>query len=536
MSENLEIVGIEFDTTQFEGASKRVQQELDQLTQAENAYANAQRLSREEVDAASAAYDELYGATEDLNDVQAEAIRWNQHFDQVVRAQTKAVEEAHTEALRMNAAIDEQNKGVLSSVTGLGQLNNTLASSARQLAGVHPVVGQLVSSLGGLALGTGVTTGVLLFLTALAAGWREVTEAEREAGEETERSIARMDALVAESGPGEGPGDVRGSEVRLAELQAEMAELRQRRDALQRIGFKTPGYDQRILDKAFESATERERLRVMVDDLGADSMLPEFGDGVEGSNAQRERSMARRRAIALREMQADLAARDEAEQAAATAVLEHERAVEELTNQLELERITLTEGEAAAFRMSLALQGWTTAEIEAAAAAFDTNQAIEAQRQASEEAAQAAEEHAQDVERAMQRMADVTLDSLFDIIGGTDSVAEAFADMIESIVSEIYRDDLQKGLANLFGSLFSTAASGGFSADQVGAAIDFSNQITPTFGVMSGSSAGVREIHHQVVNLNVNAIDGRDAARFLEQNRGVIAGLVRQTVSESSRF
>jgi len=47
---------------------------------------------------------------------------------------------------------------------------------------------------------------------------------------------------------------------------------------------------------------------------------------------------------------------------------------------------------------------------------------------------------------------------------------------------------------------------------------------------------GPQVVHHQTVNLNLNAIDGRSAAQFLEQNKGVIAGLMLDLRRESDWF
>lgn len=559
MSETLEVVGIEFDTTSFEDAARSAEQQIAELEKAVNEsaaaaeragasyevsadaimkYAQAQRLTADEVAAASEEYDKLFGSTEDLNDVHAEAIRWNQHYDQVVRAQTKAVEEAHTEALRMNAAFDAQNVAVATGVTGLGRINSTLASMARQAAGVHPVLGQVTNTLSTVALGAGTTTAVLAGIAAIGFAWRKLTEDERAAREETERTIAALDDLVAKSGPGELPGQVRGSEQRLAELQEEMAGLRQRIAFNRERGFDATAdrLQKELNEVALRSAAERERLRAAVSANA--EVLPEVSVDVPRTDRAAARARERRHDLAVKNLQADLAEIDRLEQEAAAAALEHDEAVAKVTQQLELEHIALTQGEVAAFRASLAMQGWTEAEIAAAESAFRTNQALREQQEAADKLAQeelrALEDQARQVERAMRHMSDVVTDSFFAVIDGTESVLDAFENMVQGILRELARNELQGAIGGLLGGLFSGGAAA-FSPEEVGAAIDVSNQITPTFGLTAGARAPT-EIHYQTVNLSLNAIDGRDAARFLEANRGVIAGLVRQTANESSRF
>lgn len=544
MADTLEVVGIEFDTRQLDAAVKQAVQGQDQLEKSIDqsaeaakraqatfnetvgsvtAYASATRLTAEEISAAEAKYAELFGATEDLNEVHAEAIRWNQHFDQVLRAEAKTMDEAHAEALRMNVAFDEQNRSVFSNVQGLGRLNNTLASVARQAAGVHPAIGQIVNALSGLALGAGSTTAVLLFLAALAAGWRKVNEAEREANEATEKRIELLDELAQRQGSGPVPGAIRDTEAIVADLERQQKELEGKIDFNMRRGLFDTASRQTEELFAVLSQLEEERARLNAGVVDQVVVLPGIDVSVEGRGAQRERSEARRRELAIRNMQADLAEIDRAEKEAAAAKLEHEDAVRKLNQQLELEHIQLTQGEAAAFRASLAMQGWTEAEIRAAESAFVVNQALREQQVAADELAKnqlrELQEEAEQAEQEFRRMADGITDAFFDVIQGTDSVAEAVADMVDSIASQLAREEIADFLFGLF------TPSPKFSSSEIGAAIDVSEQITPDFGSVASMSAP-KEIHYHTVNLSLNAVDGQSAAQFLEANKGAIARVV----------
>ena len=51
-----------------------------------------------------------------------------------------------------------------------------------------------------------------------------------------------------------------------------------------------------------------------------------------------------------------------------------------------------------------------------------------------------------------------------------------------------------------------------------------------------GGGRGGTTVVNQTVSLNVSAMDGRDAARFLQENKGVIADVVAQATRDSTGY
>lgn len=102
----------------------------------------------------------------------------------------------HETFAKIAGSLQEIDGASRKSAVGLGRLNNAMVTVARQAAGAHPVVGQLVDVVGTFALGTGVMVGVLAGMAALAAGWNRLTKDSREAREEAERMITRLRQLA----------------------------------------------------------------------------------------------------------------------------------------------------------------------------------------------------------------------------------------------------------------------------------------------------------------------------------------------------
>ena len=78
---------------------------------------------------------------------------------------------------------------------GMGALRQTTASLAAQAAGAHPVVGRLASVVGGLALGSAMTIGVLGGLAAIGLAYRKITEDAREMRRAVDEGIAALKQL-----------------------------------------------------------------------------------------------------------------------------------------------------------------------------------------------------------------------------------------------------------------------------------------------------------------------------------------------------
>lgn len=207
-----------------------------------------------------------------------------------IRVEATQVGQA-TQALRGLEAQGARVEAVAGKTTvGMGRLNNALLGVARQATGTSPVLARMLDVMLGLAIGGAKMTAVLGGLTALAIAYRRLTADAREANQAMKESIDRLDELVAKGGPGPGVGDLRGSEVRLAALQAEMRVLRDHIRNNEMMGLSAEASRKRLTEVAFQSAAERERLRVSVNATA--TVLPEFGAGVQvggtsGSSASR---------------------------------------------------------------------------------------------------------------------------------------------------------------------------------------------------------------------------------------------------------
>ena len=109
---------------------------------------------------------------------------------------------------RVNEEMNRTAEASGRSVQGIGRLNSTLASMARQAAGVHPIVGQLANTISTFALGTVTTTGVLAGIAAVGYAIRKWTEDARTAREEMERLakvLLEKETLTAAELPGPTP-------------------------------------------------------------------------------------------------------------------------------------------------------------------------------------------------------------------------------------------------------------------------------------------------------------------------------------------
>jgi hypothetical protein len=168
-----------------------------------------------------------------------------------------------------------------------------------------------------------------------------------------------------------------------------------------------------------------------------------------------------------------------------------------------------------------------------------------------------AKEKVEELTEAEGVFLDVTLDVFDAISDGTRGVAESFTAMVNSIIRDLARAELQRGLTSLITGLFGGASSGspepgsfehlyGRAAGgpvSSGTAYMVGERgpelfVPRTSGqiVSSGGMGAPQVIHHQTVNLNLNAIDGRDAARFLQEQKGTLAGLILEMRRESSGF
>lgn len=106
---------------------------------------------------------------------------------------------------KLTGTTDKLGKTAQKSASGVGELRESFASLASQMAGVHPISGKLLSVFGSLAIGSTVMIGVLGGLAALGAAWQGLTKDTEKAREETEKAITKIRELQMEA---ETAGDI----------------------------------------------------------------------------------------------------------------------------------------------------------------------------------------------------------------------------------------------------------------------------------------------------------------------------------------
>lgn len=109
-----------------------------------------------------------------------------------------------------------------------GRLGNQFAGLAGQIAGVHPVVGNLAQVLGNFAIGGAVTLGVLGGLALIAVAYDKLTKATREAKKEQDALITSLEKAIhlKALGPGgETVDQVEAARKRAASLALDIAKL-----------------------------------------------------------------------------------------------------------------------------------------------------------------------------------------------------------------------------------------------------------------------------------------------------------------------
>ena len=154
----------------------------------------------------------------------------------------QSMEEAHTEALKMNAALGSGPRGTAgaaqAAVLPLNRVNSTLRILAQQGLGVNPVLSNLGFILGTFAIGSVMMTGVLAGLAAFAFAWRKVKEDSREAAEQLKLTQQAAEDLVRS----QRLEDTFGSDFALKAQQSQlMHEMSRMRAEYARVGRLGPG-------------------------------------------------------------------------------------------------------------------------------------------------------------------------------------------------------------------------------------------------------------------------------------------------------
>src|SRR5690606_35691460 len=126
------------------------------------------------------------------------------------------------------ASVERVGNSSRRGVDGINRLNNSMVVIARNAAGAHPAVGQLVDVVGTFAIGTGAMVGVLAGLTALALAVRKLTEEAQAAKEETEDVVRRLEEVARRRSLGqEGQlgADVTRGRAELQRIRQEIEDL-----------------------------------------------------------------------------------------------------------------------------------------------------------------------------------------------------------------------------------------------------------------------------------------------------------------------
>lgn len=93
---------------------------------------------------------------------------------------------------RLHGSTQRLEGGFRSTQLQTGRLGNQFASLAGQIAGVHPIVGNLASVMGNFAIGGLLTVGVLAGVAAIALAYDELTGSARKAKKETDAFIKSL--------------------------------------------------------------------------------------------------------------------------------------------------------------------------------------------------------------------------------------------------------------------------------------------------------------------------------------------------------
>lgn len=129
--------------------------------------------------------------------------------DRLSSSDIAAAEERYAAAF---GEVAEQTEKTATSSTkataGLSRLNFSLASVARQAAGVHPVVGQLANTVSSFALTAVQTTAVLAGLAAIAAAVRLIGREASEARQRVQEAEEVLDRLAPDTSIGESIAEI----------------------------------------------------------------------------------------------------------------------------------------------------------------------------------------------------------------------------------------------------------------------------------------------------------------------------------------
>lgn len=159
------------------------------------------------------------------------------------------------ETAQFNTILTATGPASQKAVAGLGTMRSVSSTLASQLLGVKTSVGQVTGALGQMALGTGLTIGILAGVAALAAAYSALTAKSREQKAATDSLRDAWKKLNEEQN--KGPAAVRAvAEKDAANLRAEIATLQKQLTAAQAQRQSATGAGELLAASVNESAIQ----------------------------------------------------------------------------------------------------------------------------------------------------------------------------------------------------------------------------------------------------------------------------------------
>jgi hypothetical protein len=113
---------------------------------------------------------------------------------------TRAAEEYDRTFSKTAETVEKVGTASRTAGAGIHRLNNSMVVLARQATGTHPVVGQLVDTIGTFGIGTAKMVPILAGIAAIGFGWRLLTRDARAARAELERNLDVLRNIAKERG------------------------------------------------------------------------------------------------------------------------------------------------------------------------------------------------------------------------------------------------------------------------------------------------------------------------------------------------
>jgi len=225
-----------------------------------------------------------------------------------------------------------------------------------------------------------------------------------------------------------------------------------------------------------------------------------------------------------------LEAEAEARKDAERQLEQNQQAIDGTLDSLHTQNMELAQGERALLLWGLSARGASKEQLELAARLYDANQQLIEQ-------AELHEQNMRELEDMVRSAGGAIEDSFLAVINRTESVAEAFDRMVDSIIADLIRLAFQRAILEpLIGSIFDDggAVSDGGGAMAKGSPIwNTGPKGSPSsaFSIGGPNKAVVVNLNQ---NLNVSAIDTRGATQVIREQKGEILQMMAEGIQEST--